>query len=179
MSTITSHRNYTQGSRVGGQRRKRVSCKLADSVVVAVARIIPVGYELRELKLTESVHGRGPTLSMVSPAFPVHPLGLLPLPRWGLFVWNHALWILLTSQLLFRLNLGQVSGVTVRHNPFTQHLTGKKDYFLWNRMTPVVFCSHKAPHQAEPHAGGSIPPCHYPTTVWPLHRIRHTLSLIL
>ena len=127
--------------------------------------------------MTESVHGRGPTLSMVSPAFPVHPLGLLPLPRWGLFVWNHALWILLTPQLLFRLNLGQVSGVTARHNPFTQHLTGKKDYFLWNRMTPVVFCSHKAPHQAEPHAGGSIPLCHYPTIVWPLHRIRRTLRV--
>ena len=113
-------------------------CQLAQDSIVVSGRDYPSGLRTTGARV-DRISTRLGTLSTVGTGFPERSLGLLPLPQWGLSVWNHAPWVLLTSQLRFRRNVDQVSGVATSHKPFTQPLTGKKGSFLWDRKYLLRF----------------------------------------
>ena len=127
--------------RISNRRDKggrKVLCKLAQHSIVVGGRNYPSGLRTTGARV-DRISTRPGALSTVSTGFPVRSLGLLPLPQWGLSVWNHVPWVLLTSQLRFRRNVDQVSGVATSHNPFTQPLAGKKGSFLWDRKYLLRF----------------------------------------
>ena len=117
---------------------RKVLCKLVQDSIVVSGRNYPSGLRTTGARV-DRISTRSGTLSTVCTGFPEHSLGLLPLPQWGLSVWNHVPWVLLTSQLRFRRNVDQVSGVATSHKPFTQPLTGKKGSFLWDRKYLLRF----------------------------------------
>ena len=111
---------------------RKVLCKLVQDSIAVSGQNYPSGLRTTGARV-DRISTRPGALLTVSTGFPVRSLGLLPLPQWGLSVWNHVPSVLLTSQLRFRRNVDQISGVATSHNPFTQPLTGKEGSFLWDR----------------------------------------------